>query len=224
MLCVVFDVDDTLYLERDYVRSGFEAVGEWLRGHRGLHGFADRAWGRFEAGDRGDIFDRALVELTGAADRELVAQLVDVYRRHSPSIRLLPDADACMRELSERGARLAVITDGPAASQRAKVTALGLPIRCDPILVTAELGLGASKPNPVSFERVMQLASISGRSCAYVADNPAKDFKAPRSLGWTTVRVRRPGGLHAMAESGTDVDLEVPDLRGVPDLLATQGG
>ena len=24
---VVFDLDDTLYLERDYVRSGFRAVG-----------------------------------------------------------------------------------------------------------------------------------------------------------------------------------------------------
>src|SRR5207302_9076607 len=28
-LCVVFDIDDTLYLERDYVRSGFRAVGTW---------------------------------------------------------------------------------------------------------------------------------------------------------------------------------------------------
>jgi hypothetical protein len=28
-VCAVFDIDDTLYLERDYVRSGFEAVGRW---------------------------------------------------------------------------------------------------------------------------------------------------------------------------------------------------
>ena len=28
--CVVFDVDDTLYLERDYVRSGFHAVAQWM--------------------------------------------------------------------------------------------------------------------------------------------------------------------------------------------------
>ena len=25
----MLDVDDTLYLERDYVRSGFRAVGQW---------------------------------------------------------------------------------------------------------------------------------------------------------------------------------------------------
>lgn len=219
MWCVVFDVDDTLYLERDYVRSGFTAVEEWLRSRRRLDGFADRAWRRFEAGGRGDIFDRTLTDLTGAADGQLVAQLVQVYRSHVPSIQLLPDADACMGALSTGGARLAVITDGPAVSQRAKIKALGLPTRCDPIIVTAELGGDAGKPSPKSFERVMQLASVSGRRCIYVADNPAKDFKAPRALGWTTVRVRRIAGLHASAESGSDVDLEVPDLRGVADLL-----
>ena len=31
--CVAFDLDDTLYLERDYVRSGFWAVGRWIESH-----------------------------------------------------------------------------------------------------------------------------------------------------------------------------------------------
>ena len=30
----------------------------------------------------------------------------------------------------------------------------------------------------------------------YVADNPRKDFIAPRALGWRTVRIRRRGGEH----------------------------
>ena len=41
-VCVVFDVDDTLYLERDYVRSGFRAVGVWASRWLGLSGFAER--------------------------------------------------------------------------------------------------------------------------------------------------------------------------------------
>ena len=32
---VTFDLDDTLYLERDFVRSGFAAVGAWLATERG---------------------------------------------------------------------------------------------------------------------------------------------------------------------------------------------
>ena len=31
MQVLVFDIDDTLYLERDYVRSGFGAAGRWAR-------------------------------------------------------------------------------------------------------------------------------------------------------------------------------------------------
>ena len=31
---------------------------------------------------------------------------------------------------------------------------------------------------------------------AYVADNPEKDFVAPRRMGWRTVQINRPGRLH----------------------------
>jgi FMN phosphatase YigB (HAD superfamily) len=52
-----------------------------------------------------------------------------------------------------------------------------------------------------------------------VADNPAKDFAAPASLGWRAVRVVRPGGLHALAPSGADVERELSDLTTLPELL-----
>ena len=39
-LCVVFDIDDTLYLERDYVLSGFAAVGPWARDWLAIPDFA----------------------------------------------------------------------------------------------------------------------------------------------------------------------------------------
>jgi len=53
----VLDIDDTLYLERDYVRSGFCAVGRWLAEHQNVEDFFERAWALFEAGARGNIFD-----------------------------------------------------------------------------------------------------------------------------------------------------------------------
>jgi hypothetical protein len=41
--CIVFDLDDTLYLERNYVHSGFRALGEWAKTSLGVPDFADRA-------------------------------------------------------------------------------------------------------------------------------------------------------------------------------------
>ena len=56
---IVFDIDDTLYLERDYVRSGFahvaREVGRTDDEAGRLHDWLIRA---FESGVRGDTFDR----------------------------------------------------------------------------------------------------------------------------------------------------------------------
>ena len=52
-VCVVFDVDDTLYLETDYVMSGFNAVGQWAADWLSIPDFAERCWNRFIAGQRG---------------------------------------------------------------------------------------------------------------------------------------------------------------------------
>lgn len=58
--CVVFDIDDTLYLERDYVRSGFLAVEGIVAERFAARGFADQAWAAFERGVRGTIFNECL--------------------------------------------------------------------------------------------------------------------------------------------------------------------
>jgi putative hydrolase of the HAD superfamily len=53
----------------------------------------------------------------------------------------------------------------------------------------------------------------------YVADNPIKDFAGPRRLGWRTVRIRRPGGLHADLPSGDDVEQEIASLDELSERL-----
>lgn len=208
---VVWDVDDTLYLERDYVRSGFLAVGE----HLGIEGFGERLWALFEEGVRGDTFNRALREAGLPDDRDQVMQLVAVYRRHTPSIALLPDARAAIEAAAERGLRQGVITDGPAESQHAKVRALGLQAWCSPIVVTADLGPGRGKPALDAFELIQEAWGLSGAELIYVADNPKKDFVAPRALGWQHLRIRRPGGLHHDADGPVGVgSLLLFDQRG----------
>lgn len=207
--CVVLDIDDTLYLERDYVRSGFQACSQCFHDPTLQESFRQRAWAAFLAGRRGDIFNHVLKSLSQPLS--MVPQLVSTYRKHSPTIKLLDDAEALLRRL-HRELPIAVITDGPRESQRSKVTTLGLQQWCDAIVVTAELGDGYSKPHPRAFQYVARSFGLSGQECVYVADNPLKDFEAPHQLGWYTVRVRREGALHAAIPSGSDVDHEVQCL------------
>jgi putative hydrolase of the HAD superfamily len=209
--CVVFDIDDTLYLERDYVRSGFRAAGEWARDRLGVEGFGGRAWEAFLAGERDTVFDVVLTACGVAPSPELVAGLVEAYRSHVPSVSLLPDARSCLERLGGR-VTLAALTDGPAASQRAKARALELARWAAPIVFTDELGEGYIKPSPDGFRIIEAEAGYAGGECVYIADNPAKDFGGPRALGWRTVRVRRPGSLHQDVVAGSDVDAEIADL------------
>jgi hypothetical protein len=47
---------------------------------------------------------------------------------------------------------------------------------------------------------VMSQFGCHPESRVYVGDNPSKDFQAPRTLGWNTVRLRVRGQLHQWAE------------------------
>jgi putative hydrolase of the HAD superfamily len=214
---IVFDVDDTLYLERDYVRSGFEAVSRHVESHYRIPGLAEVAWRLFEEGHRGHIFDEALALATHDPGLVPVEELVEVYRGHDPAIELLPDARATLDELEERDVRIGVITDGPGASQHAKVAALGIRRRASIVVVTADLGPGRGKPHEAAFRMVEDALGLRGGELAYVADNPAKDFIAPRRRGWRTIRIRRDAGLHHSVASGPDVDVEAEELSS--DLL-----
>lgn len=216
-ICAVFDIDDTLYLERDYVRSGFDAVGRWAAQWIQIQDFGECCWNKFNAGKRKSIFDEVLCDSGRKAHSKIISTLVDIYRTHVPSIALAPDASEALDAIS-RIASIAVISDGPATSQSRKVEALGLRSFAAPIILTELMGSGFCKPDPRTFELVSQCHPTS--TYVYIADNPLKDFAAPKQLGWTTVRVRRQGGLHyAIEHSGITPDREMDDCSGLADLL-----
>ncbi len=215
-LCVVFDLDDTLYLERDYVSSGFTAVGRFVDERFSTRGFAERAWAWFEQGRRGDIFNCACRDLGLDATPNLIVELVRVYRTHRPSISLPPDSLSCLEQLLGR-VRLAMITDGNSTSQELKLAALGIMECFDPLVITDRWGNDCHKPSPTAFRYVEQCVGRAGTDFVYLGDNPAKDFQAPQQLGWRSVRVRRPGGLHVDEPSATGCQPEI-EITGLGSL------
>lgn len=204
---VVLDLDDTLYLERDFVRSGFLAVAAAVRVHDGRPDFFERAWALFRQGCRGNVFNRVLGP---DASAETVAELVSIYRCHRPDIALTPDAARFLAALPAQ-VSLGLISDGPEAQQTNKLEALGLLDRFDSVVLTGAWGSRFSKPHPRAFVETMRRLGGRPHDYVYVADNPAKDFIQPRKLGWRTVRVRRKKGLYA-AEAGVEAEREVQTL------------
>lgn len=224
---IVLDMDDTLYLERDYVRSGFDAIGARLV-EDGLDAGAVSTflWARFESGARGNHFDELLAAhasvLPGRRSKsELIAELVATYREHTPDIALLPGVEALLAELRTDGHRLALISDGALASQDAKVTALGIRGLVDgPVVLTDVWGRDHWKPHARAFEEVQRTLDIAPQRLVYVGDNPAKDFDAPRAFGWWCVRLRLPGQLHHGVDDTVEPDLTATSVDGLRGALA----
>jgi putative hydrolase of the HAD superfamily len=221
---VVFDLDDTLYPEADFVRGGIQAVDQVLQSH-GVQGFAAQANMLFQEGLRGKIFDAALVHLGAPATPELITELVEIYRSHSPQLTLFADACRALDDFDQKS-KIALLTDGYAAVQRNKVRALGLANRFAACIYTDDLGRAGWKPSSVPFLKIAAMLGMTDAmdSLVYVADNPMKDFVAPNQLGWTTVRVRRPGGEYAALEPQEDSHAAKHEIVSLEELAGVLSG
>jgi putative hydrolase of the HAD superfamily len=148
--------------------------------------------------------------------------MVDVYRRHRPVLELLPDARVALEWSKRVGVKSALITDGYAAVQRNKLAALGLHDQIDCCVVSDEIG-GTQfwKPHVAPFLKVMDELKAAPDGFAYVADNPRKDFLAPRKLRWRTVRIRRPGAEHSHYEPRLEesAEREITSLELLPTIF-----
>lgn len=207
MRFVVFDLDDTLFPERQYVQSGFRAVSAFMR-EQGVVGqdLFPAMWSRFISGEHSEIFNRVLEEYGIAPQKDLIDSLVSVYRTHPPEIALYPDARAVLEYFHNRKP-LALLSDGYLQTQTAKLAALGIRHYFSVIVLTDQLGRDCWKPSPAGFEAIMQTLGSDPDGYVYIGDNPKKDFAAPRQLGWQSIRVRRPEGVYA-GEVASDTDFE----------------
>ncbi len=199
-MILVFDLDDTLYLEHQFVRSGFWAVASYLDKDRPL-GIYQSLWRIYHEQGSGRVFDR-YAELVS---QELeIPRLIDVYRFHQPLIRLGVESQIALAEAKSKH-DTALITDGPHKMQANKFHALQLDRFISFPVYTDEHH--TSKPDALPFRLVMRHYGEEKRY-AYIGDNPAKDFQAPRQLGWTTIRIKHAGGLHNHLESTADHEIE----------------
>jgi len=207
---VAIDMDDTLYAERDFVFSGYRAAADHVQRRHGAD-ILEHLTRRFDAGERGDLFTPSLQDAGCYADEAQVLELVGLYREHQPAIEPFDDVVAALDALRGK-TPLCLITDGWAAVQRRKLTALGLEGYFDAVLITDDKGVEYWKPHPWSYEEAARQLGCDITGLVYVGDNPNKDFCTPRKLGMSTIRVRREGGLHAAVEAapGFEADLETP--------------
>jgi len=219
---IVFDLDDTLYPERQYALSGFAAVADWADGSLGIpseQGSAELE-AYFNDGVRGDTFNRWLEAHDLEPDR-WIPDMVTIYRDHTPSLEPYPETRAVLKTLGDEY-RLGLITQGHKPGQQRKLEALDLTEAFEAVVIMGEEDHQDWKPRTVPFERLLAEMDLQGDQAAYIGDNPLKDFVGARQLKMLTIWVRRLEGEHVNdLPPGPEylAEIELPDLNGLSDAL-----
>ena len=176
---VIFDLDDTLIPEIEYVKSGFRAIADYYN-DKSLY---NKLYDLFET-DRQNVYQRA------GFSEEKCKKCIEIYRSHMPDISLDDETYALLSELKNKGFLMGIITDGRPEGQWNKIKALGLDKIMDYIIVTDEvLGIDFRKPSVKAFELMREKLSIGFDEMMYVGDNPAKDFYVGSIYPITTIQI-----------------------------------
>lgn len=220
---VIFDMDDTLYDEVDYCRSGFQAVGWFISQMADTpdsETIFNSLWDEFSAGNHKETFNAAFESLGISYDEKLIESAVETYRGHKPQISLPLETAEVLDKLSEKY-NLALITDGFLPAQKLKVKALGIEKYFKCIVYTEELGRNHWKPSPLGFEKILAELEETAEKCVYVADNEKKDFIAPNKLGIRTIQLIRPERLHTKEapDSTGKAEFVIKDISNLSGLL-----
>jgi putative hydrolase of the HAD superfamily len=196
---VVFDLDDTLYFEPDYVISGFKAVAQYIAERHGLdeQKVLTDLMEILQREGRGRVFDH-WIEGERLQDLLTPPELVTVYWAHAPTISFYPDVEPTLKRLRAKGILLGIITDGNLLAQTNKVQALGVEDMVDLVICTDVRGHTYWKPNPQVFIDALGSLNVRPTESVYVGNDPRKDFSGPEQIGMWAVHIERsPIGEHS---------------------------
>lgn len=172
---VVFDLDDTLYNELDFLKSAYCEIAQDIDRDNWKLLYASLI-SLYRSGN--DVFN--FISETYGTPKEV---LVQTYRKHTPQISLFEGAINIITAIKEKQGKIGVLTDGRSLTQRNKIKALGLINLLDLLVISEELG--TEKPHKNNF--LIFEEEFGAGNFYYIADNFKKDFVTPNTLGWETI-------------------------------------
>jgi putative hydrolase of the HAD superfamily len=187
---ILLDLDETLY-------SREEAFWAWIDAEAGAAPNAREL-------DRHRV---AELDQRGRGDKQALLEYLDSVlgwqqTRHerqrrfrdgiSKAVRLAPGVKESLTRIGLRF-KLGLVSNGTAATQRAKLEALGVNALFDPILISEEIGL--RKPDVRIFELAIINWRIAPGNVLFVGDDPVSDLGGAKAAGMRVLRAGHESGI-----------------------------
>jgi putative hydrolase of the HAD superfamily len=168
----VFDLDDTLYSEREFENSGIEFVCNSLNISKTIL--------NINTNKEENWVQKIITKTNNKFNKDYILTL---YRNHIPNIALYNDARFFLDLLKLNNIEMSLITDGRSITQRNKLKALNIETYFNNIIISEEIN--SEKPSELNYRKVMSLDV--NKKYVYIGDNPTKDFYTPNILGWISI-------------------------------------
>lgn len=229
---ILFDLDDTLVddtgdvgrlwrevtaeaarrldgVDAEAVLAAVERVRTWYWSDAERHRQGRRDLGAATRGIVREAFAGLGLDAPGLAD-----WVADEYRaRRDAALRIFPGAVETLEAVRRRGVRTALLTNGAAVPQRAKIDRFDLARHFDRIFIEGEFGHG--KPHPSVYRAALDDLGAAPGDSWMVGDNLEWDVAAPQRLGLFAIWIDHRGD-GVPADSGVRPDRII---RQVSELL-----
>ncbi|MFB6210075.1 MAG: HAD family hydrolase [Halobacteriales archaeon] len=162
-----------------------------------------------------DLLDRTDVDTD--VDPETLASR---YREAiNEAITPVDGAESLIASLCDRY-RVGLLTNGPVAAQRSKLTTLGWSTLFDAVVISGELEAG--KPDGAAFRALCEALETTPDRLVYIGDEPIADIVGATDAGIRAIQIQYPDGppIHPDAVATIDRDRLAADLPGLLDTLA----
>ncbi len=179
---VIFDLDDTLYKEINYLKSGLKSVSKVIS--KDIDETQAKIFEKlyFYYKNSDNPFKKIINEYNLSYS---LGDLILLYKNHKPKIKLSEETKETLHYLIKNNYELGLITDGSSNQQREKISALKIDSYITEYVISDEVG--SEKPNKNNYKYFSEKKFSYCKKFYYIADNLSKDFIAPNDLGWITI-------------------------------------
>ena len=238
---VIFDLDDTLLSEYEFVVSGYRYVSVFLSRMIGVS--AEEINDRLRELSKetyANAFNRLFDSYGVTYTADELRSLIKAYQQHPANLTFYPDVYPTLRTLKDKGILTGIISDGDPQRQWNKINFAVAAMHSDnlsdnddpnlaspdswfdAIILNDEFG-GESfrKPNPHGYKVIAEKLSVDPAEMIYVGDNPAKDFHISADLPVRTARIIRENGIYNDREylDGIKETYRIESLTDLLDLI-----
>jgi putative hydrolase of the HAD superfamily len=210
---IIFDLDDTLYLEKLYIYQGFWKVAKYLEQHTRLEPvrlYLDMV-NLLKSGSRRVFNDlqkewKFIIEPT---------ELLSIYRNAPRRLTLLSDVEEGCKILKKNGHHSILITNGDSETQWKKVKAMDLEKIFDLVLVADDYGKEYWKPSTKLMEKILEYFGLVEQNYLVIG-NGTDDLEFAQNAGLQFIYIKRP---HQLKTIDGYQGRTIKDLSELHDLL-----